>query len=314
MEKSLLTSRQLAQMVEAHTIDEAYKIVNDAGIGSGTDVKDYEQALKANLLDTYELLGDLAGGTDVFNIFRYEHDGLNLKCLIKAQALDKDVDDMLTGLGTVPAGELADMFRQKKLDRLPLPLIQATEQALDTLAKTNDPQQVDIIIDKAVLASMSEKANEYNSRFIQKLVAAKIDISNIRCMVRINRIGGDNDFFKRVTAPGGTISESAFIEAYSKGLDAILTLIENSAYGAVLEPATTGLRAGGSLSLFEKLCDNALIRMLDEARLIPFGIEPLVVYLNAKENEIKAARIVLASRIAGVEPESIKERLRESYA
>jgi len=314
MGKFMLTSRQLNAMVEAHSIDECYKIVNDAGIGVGTDPADYEQALKQSLLDTYSLLEELSGGTDVFHIFRYEHDGLNLKSLIKAQALDKDPSSAMTELGTVPVAVVKEEFRRKKFEKLHPALAQAAEEALEALAKTNDPQVVDILLDKAVLAAMSGTATNYNSKFIRRLVAAKIDIANIRCLVRIRRIDGANDFFKRVVASGGTISTEVLSEAYAKGMDAVLGLIEASSYGAMLEPAMASLRAGGSLTLFEKLCDNVLVRALDEARLIPFGIEPLVVYLSAKENEVKAARIVMASRMAGVGPEQIKERLRESYA
>jgi len=314
MEKYLLTSRQLNQMADAHTIDETYKIVNDAGIGAGFGVQDYEQALKANLQDTYRLLGELSGGTDVFNIFRYEHDGLNLKSLIKAQALDRDPTPMMTELGTIPVAVIRELFRQKQLDKLHPRLAEAAVEALDSLAKTGDPQVVDVLLDKAVLAAMSETAAMYNSSFIQKLVRSRIDISNIRCMVRICRMDGTPEFFRRVVAPGGSLSKGGCIEAYQKGMDSIIAFIESSSYGQVLEPAMGSLRAGGSLTLFEKLCDNYMVRLLDDARLVPFGIEPLVVYLVAKENEIKAARIVLASRLAGVNPEQIKERLRESYA
>ena len=314
MEKYLLTSRQLTQMVEAHSIEEAYKVANDAGIGAGGEAADYEAALKTNLLDTYKLLENLSGGTDVFHIFRYEYDGLNLKSLIKAQALDKDPDSTMTGLGTVPVEALKEQFRQKKFEQLHPALAAGALEALDTLAKTGDPQAVDVILDKAVLAAMLEKAGGYDNRFIRRIVAAKIDIANIRCMVRLRRMDGDTDFFRRIAAPGGTIGENGFIEAYSKGMDSVIAFIEASSYGKVLEPAMAPLRAGGSLTLFEKLCDNYIVRLLDDARLVPFGIEPLVVYLIAKENEVKAVRIIIASRLAGVDGEQIKERLRESYA
>ena len=84
-------------------------------------------------------------------------------------------------------------------------------------------------------------------------------------------------------------------------------------YGRALEPAFDSIRGGGSLSLFEKLCDNALVAMLDEARTIPFGMEPMAAYLAGKESEAKAARIVMASKLAGAEPQQITERLRETY-
>ena len=49
-------------------------------------------------------------------------------------------------------------------------------------------------------------------------------------------------------------------------------------------------------------------------RRIPFGIEPLLAFLAAKEGETKAARIVMASKLAGVPPQQITERLRDTYA
>ena len=81
---------------------------------------------------------------------------------------------------------------------------------------------------------------------------------------------------------------------------------------AAPKPSRRGRRA--SLSLFEKLCDNALVEVLDVVRRIPFGIEPLLAYLAAKEGETKAARIVMASKLAGVPSQQIMERLRETYA
>ncbi len=91
-------------------------------------------------------------------------------------------------------------------------------------------------------------------------------------------------------------------------------MVSSSPYEKALEPAFDSIRTGGSLSLFEKLCDNALVEVLDVVRRIPFGIEPLLAYLAAKEGETKAARIVMASKLAGVPSQQIMERLRETYA
>ena len=49
------------------------------------------------------------------------------------------------------------------------------------------------------------------------------------------------------------------------------------------------------------------------AKYFPYGIEALAGYLIAKDNEIKTARIILAGKTAGISPELIKERLRETY-
>ena len=49
------------------------------------------------------------------------------------------------------------------------------------------------------------------------------------------------------------------------------------------------------------------------ARFKALTIEPLVAYVYAKETEIKNVRIILTGKINQIDPENIKERLRDSY-
>lgn len=313
MERRLLTERQLGQMVDAHSIDEAYKIAGDAGIGAGIPVAEFESALRQSLLETYELAGRITGVPEVFDLFRYEYDALNLKILVKAQALSQDSLPMMTALGTVAPEKLHEQFRDKKWEGLPQELSAAAEEAEDVLARTGDPQLVDILLDRGALAAMVGAAQSLDIGFLQKLVRARVDVVNIRSLVRIRRMDKDTDFFKRVAAPGGSIGPDILVDTYSRGMDQVVAFLEGSSYGPALEAALPQIRSG-SLSLFEKLCDNILMRVVKEAKLIAFGVEPAIAYVCAKENEARGVRIVLASRLAGVAPELIKERLRETYA
>ena len=70
---------------------------------------------------------------------------------------------------------------------------------------------------------------------------------------------------------------------------------------------------GGSLTDFEKLCDDAVLHQVATAKQVPFGPEVLIAYVAAKETEFTAVRIIMAGRIAGLKPDVIRERLRESY-
>ena len=317
IENKLLTERQLAQMVDAQTLEEAYKVANDAGIGVDYPVEEYEKALAANLQGTYEFLLSIAGEHDFLSLLRYEHDALNLKILIKSRAMEKttdETDELLSELGSVPAAVLKEEVRLGRYEHTPPLMAKAVDEATDVLARTNDPQLMDVIIDKAMLADTLVEAEKYNIKLLHKIVRAKIDIANIRSLVRVKRIDKDMDFFKRVISPGGNISEGVLQDAFARGMDGVIAFIESSSYGGILEPALASLRTNGSLTSFERLSDNALIRLLGEGRLIPFGPELLVIHALAKESEARAVRIVLASRIAGVAPALIKERLRETYA
>ena len=63
----------------------------------------------------------------------------------------------------------------------------------------------------------------------------------------------------------------------------------------------------------QKLCDDALIKYIKDAKYISVGIEPLVAYIAAKQMEIKSVRIVMAGKLAGISSELLRERLRETY-
>ena len=86
--------------------------------------------------------------------------------------------------------------------------------------------------------------------------------------------------------------------------------------GTLAEAARMGsklLQAGGTLTEFERECDNAVTRYVSDAKRVPFGEETVIAYLYAKEAELTAIRTILASRRAGLDGAAIRERLRETY-
>ena len=314
LENGMVTHRDFQKMIDAKTPEEAYKVLSDAPICHGVPMKDYERALEQNLLDAYRLVERVAPKSGLPELFRSPYDGHNLKTAVKAKRAAGDVSGVYSNLGNFSAQAVVSMVENGRLEDLPAPLAHAAREAVESLAKTGDPQAVDILLDRGILETMAQKAGEIGNPFVKKYVEAQVDVANIRAAVRLKRMGKNAFFLARVLAPGGRISPSTIAEAYAKGYDALLAVIASSPYGRALEPAADSIRGKGSLSLFEKLCDNALVGMLDAARTVPFGIEPLVAYLAAKEGETKAARIVMASKLAGVAPQQITERLRETYA
>lgn len=313
-ENRMVGTQALHKMISAATPEEAYKTVTDAGIGVDVNYQDFESALTQELVSTYERLEKAAPDPEMFKIFRYKYDGHNLKTIIKAQSCGNSTEGLLSPLGTVDEKTLLQGLRDGNFGELEPRIAQAALQARETLAKTNDPQMVDIIIDRAVLESMSALAGQYKSKFLTRLVNANIDIANIRSFVRIKRIGKDLRFLKEVLADGGSIAVPRYLELFPKTFDDFFEMLDGTPYGPALSGAYDAIKNHGTLSEFEKLCDNFMVEVLKESRFIPFGIEPVLSYLLAKENEVQAIRIVMASKIAGVDPDKITERLRETYA
>ena len=75
----------------------------------------------------------------------------------------------------------------------------------------------------------------------------------------------------------------------------------------------TAAAQGGSLTAFEKACDDAVTAVAARAKSVPFGVEAVISYVAAKEIEFTAVRVIMSSRLAGIEGDTIRERLREAY-
>ena len=138
-----------------------------------------------------------------------------------------------------------------------------------------------------------------------------IDSANLRSAVRSARMGRGADFLKRVLIQGGNVKLDSLIAAATGGADLAGVFARTPLEGA----AEAGAKAmeGGPLTEFERLCDNAVTAYLTQGKRVAFGEHPLIGYLYAREAELTTIRIILTGRLAGLDTDAIRERLRDSY-
>ena len=125
------------------------------------------------------------------------------------------------------------------------------------------------------------------------------------------RMGKDLEFMDSALIPGGSVSTGRIVSAGDK--ESITALFANT----LLERAAAlGAEAadGGSMTAFELACDNAVTAYLRTAKLVSYGPEAVIAFLAAVESEITAVRMILTGRLAGIEPDTIRERQRDMYA
>ena len=123
-------------------------------------------------------------------------------------------------------------------------------------------------------------------------------------------MGRGGDFLRRVLFSGGTVPEDRILAAASGG--SLEELYRGTPLRAAAEAGKDAI-AGGSLTAFEKACDDAVTATVAAAKSVAFGVEVVIAYLVAKEIEFTAVRIIMSGRMAGIDGEKIRERLRESY-
>jgi len=311
-EKNLLTAARMERMIDAPTADEAGKVLQEIGYGefSATSDRELGQALarerEALFQDLYRYVPDKA----VVDVFKVKYDYHNLKALLKAQAMGIDGERLLLDAGRVPAASLERAVREGDFDSLPETLRKAAKEAHEVLGATGDPQLSDFVLDRAYYEEMLSSARSTRSDFLVRYVQATIDAANLRSAVRTLRMKKGGDFLKKVLFEGGTIPVDSILSAALGGN--LEELYRTTELKVAAEAGAEAVR-GGDLTRFEKLCDDAVTTFAAGAKRVPFGVEAVIGYLVAKEIEFTAVRIIMASRMAGIDGDTIRQRLREAY-
>jgi V/A-type H+-transporting ATPase subunit C len=189
----------------------------------------------------------------------------------------------------------------------------AINAAIELFSKSRDPQEIDIILDKASYSEMLKAAEALENEFILGYVKLLIDIENVTTFVRLREMGKHRSFFQKVFLVDGNIQLQSFISSYEENFRQLADKFRPHGFGDIFETCANLEKGVGMYSIMEKLCDNKRIEYIKDAKFLSFGIEPAFAFIVAKESEIKNLRMILTGKIAGTPENIILERLRETY-
>ena len=314
LETGLLTRERMEQLLDAKTPGEASKLLQEWGyppMDAGRP-EEMDAALSAVREATAADLAEGMPDLRYLDLFKIKYDYHNAKALLKAEVMGVSADRMLMDMGRVPARQLAEAVKERDMEQLPRTLSDAVEEAREVLDTTRDPQLCDMTLDRWCYRDMADLAEETGSDFLRGYVAAQIDAINLRTAVRTARMGKGADFLMGALIEGGDIPPDAVEKAAAGGAAGLRELYAATRFRAAAEAGGEALE-GGSLTEFEKLCDDAVGDYLAGAQYVPFGEAPLVGYLAARETEYTNLRILLMGRAAGIDPAVIRTRLRAGY-
>lgn len=313
METRMLTRERMERMIDAKDTIDALKVLEECGYGELSQVSAHglEPLLAQARSAVFQDICTAVPCVELVETFQLKYDYHNAKVLVKAGAVGGDVARLLVSGGRYDPRELAEGWEREEMNFCTDAYRQALAQAKEALADSADPQQADLLLDQACYEEMSRLAQKSGSKFLQGYVRLSIDVANLRTAVRCARMDKDTEFLNRVLLPGGNVSERTIAQTKREALKDVFQgelLAQAAALGSQL--AHPG---GGSLTEFECLCDNALTDYLSGAKMIPFGEQPVVAYLYAKEAELTAVRTIMSGRMAGLDADTIRSRLRAVY-
>jgi len=317
METRLLDRSKIDRMVEAKSAEEALKVLGEseyaeylAELGS---VHEFEKMLDYELRRVYLELRKISPEPELISLFTRKFDYHNLKVIFKAHKLGEKRDELLVQeVGNIPLTELARAVSDEDFRNLPPQMRQAAEKLSEHFRMEADPQLVDLLLDRAMYAEITEMIVELDSSFLKDYFIYLVDLLNIKTYLRVKRINRPKEFLEQALLPFGEVNMMKLVQL-AEPLEVLVDRLMFSRYATVIEEGVQAYQKTDTLTRYEKLADDFLIKYAKQAKYLVFGPEPIIGYILAKENELKLIRIIMVGKINKLPTEEIKERLRDVY-
>ena len=305
-ETKLLSDTDLNALLMSSDADAVMRLLRDKGWGDNTDCRPEELlSLEENKL--WEFINETVDDISVLNFLLIPNDYHNLKVILKCITRDLEPDSMLIEDSVEDAQAIYKAIKSREYGDLPEYLQEVAQDAMTTLLQTSDGQLCDIIVDKACMEHVYRLGKESKSDIIRLYCELFVAAADIKIAIRCANTKKKLDFIRRALAECDTLDVERLAQAACEGKDEVIAYLGTTEYRSAVEAIET------SMSAFEKWCDDYMTNAMKPQKWEPFGIGPVVAYIIARQNEIKAVRMILSAKLNDLSENTIKERLRDMY-
>ena len=326
LEKGLLNKDILDRMIKSCDIVSALKILTESDLNDYSfdlnNPSDFENSLNQELLHIYDIIKSISQ-VSTFNFlyftFASKYDFLNIKILIKSKCLKKEFSNgLISSIGTIDIEKLKLAIRDEKYEDIPDSFELLIKKTFSEYNKFKDPEMIDFVLDRERYIMIFNKIREIEiieseELFLKRFLNINIDLNNIVNCIRVKIRGEKKAFIKEFLIPEGDFKIEKIIEIYDSPLSSWFEKLKYTDYKDIIELGVNYFQKNNSLMELDKLRDNFILNFSKIGKYITFGIEPLVGFITAKENDIKNIRIILSGKLNNLSPEKIKERVRDTY-
>ncbi|WP_444658335.1 V-type ATPase subunit [Caproiciproducens sp. R2] len=306
-ELSLLNAQALEQLLSAKDEEECLSLLHSRGWGDSESYDSPEKMLKAEREKTWALLKELLDDLSDFSVFFCANDYHNLKAAIKAVYSGTDPQGIFQSGGTLETQTVLQAVRERDYSLLPEPMRAPAQEAFDALLHTGDGQLCDFILDRAALLAVKSAGEGSKNELMREYAEMTVAAADIKVAARACATGKPYSVILRALAPCDSVNIEELAQAAAQGGEKLYQYLRSTPYAQ----AEDALRE--SVSTFERWCDDRIMRAIRPQKYNPLTIGPLAAYFLARENEIRAVRIILSGKRNRLPEQSVRERLREMY-
>ncbi len=306
-EAKLLTSSEYERMLTEPGFAEACRIAADKGYEdmSAMNISQVNEALARYRAAELAEIRDLIPDESLLDLFRMRYGYHNAKLLVKSKGDLSSCRHLISDSARFTMEQLQEVYETEEGNgALPKIYADAIRESKSALARTNNPQIAEFILDRAYYHDMLAHAKKTGKPYIIDYIRYRIDRTNLRSTLRTMYMGRRGELLKYALIEGGHISIDEILGSMETK-DELIRLYSSSIFYKAAEVPT--------MREFELEADNAIELYVSSGSYIAFGPEVVIEYIAALENELMTLRIILTGRLMGISQEALRGRLRESY-
>ena len=338
-ENNLLSQNDLERLNDYDTVDEVINALSDSSykesIQSLRRSEEYEKILDDELKKTYSLINEVSDNKSILQYFRERYNFHNLKVISREIVQDENYSKLYSDIGNIDLAYIKKMLSNE--DSVDLGFLESLDikgyepfnksvnpndvyldyakDALNRFRETNNPKYIDMTLDKYYYEKLLEDAEQIGLDDLTKYTKERIDLINIKTLIRIKAQDASLDDLKDALIDGGYIELSKFDDFYAVDINQVVVKLSNENINKyIVNTIDSDKSMDENLLDLEKSIDDHQMDYSRKAKSMTYGPEVLMNYIISKETEIKNLRIILVSKLISLPREFTLEMLRETYA
>ncbi|MGB9979695.1 V-type ATP synthase subunit C [Methanobacterium sp.] len=321
----ILDEKQLSEIIEADNLDEVKNYLRGLpDYAKYIDQYPLEKALDTQLAETYAMMAGMAPDNvkKVFKILLQRWDVRNIKSIIAAKeaGLSREETENLI----VPFGELKDSLDKlvdtKNITEI-INSLEGTEyanildDAMASYEKTGMILPLEAALDKYFLENLlvaASNPSDESTTVLHSFIGTQIDTTSLGIILRAKAEGlSYDDIEPYIISNGYQLREWKLKDLMdSEDVNGVINSLEGTDYSQISEALPEYVKTGSVASLEAALDEHVRKTAQTSALKIPFGIGPIIGFLNKKEKEIRNLKVITrAKREVGFPNSKIKELL-----
>ncbi|MGB9937463.1 MAG: V-type ATP synthase subunit C [Methanobacterium sp.] len=322
----LLNEKQLTEIIEADNLEEVKNYLRGLpDYAKYVDQYPLEKALDAQLAETYDTLAKIAPGgiKPIFKMLLQKWDVTNIKSLIIAKEAGLSREETIDLL--VPFGEINETM-DKILDAKNVtdiinglegtPYARVLDDALPAYENTGMILPLEASLDKYFMENLMKAASnpeEESTKTLRSYIGTQVDATNLSIILR-SKVEGlkYEDINDYIIPKGYQIREWKLKDLMeADDVSGVISSLEGTEYAQILADASAEYAKTGSVAPLEAALDQEIRKTAKSLSMkIPFGVGPIIGYLNRKDKEVRNLKVITrAKREVGFPNSQIKEML-----